>query len=143
MYPTLDRLALVKDQTTCFALRRKNGFIFSKEELSYWRTCQPSSLHQKVQKLRQEKRQSVTKGMASQNSWAWRPTENGHCVPQKKGMASHNNWAWRPTEKWHGVPASILQFGESIVRTFFPHRCDKEMESQAKAAIDWISATTE
>ena len=33
-------------------------------------------------------RQPVSKGKASHSKWAWRPTANGHGVPQKKGMVS-------------------------------------------------------
>ena len=63
----------------------------------------------------------------------------GQGVPQQLGMASHSKWAGRPTEKGHDVPSSILQLGEKMVRTFFPHRCNKQLASQAKAAADSIT----
>ena len=67
----------------------------------------------------------------------------GHGVPQQLGMASHSKWARCPTEKGQSVPASILQLGEKMVRTFFPHRCDKQVAIQSKAASDWINETAE
>ena len=81
-------------------------------------------------------------GMASHSKRALRPTKKGHCVPQKKGIASHSKWTWRPTEKGHGVPVSVLQLGEHIVTTFFPHRCNKQLGSEAIAAAEWFAAAT-
>ena len=49
VYPTLDRLSLVAESKRCSALRQKRGFLFSKEELHCWQTCQPSILQRENQ----------------------------------------------------------------------------------------------
>ena len=81
-------------------------------------------------------------GMASQSKWALRASHIGHCVPQKLGMASHSKWALRPGGTGHDVPVwsaeNITQFGNSLVGTFFPHRCSSTLGRQAIAASDWI-----
>ena len=78
-------------------------------------------------------------GRASHNKWAWRPTEIGHGVPEKSGSSK---WAWRPSKPGHDVPVwtaeNIIQFGSSLVNTFFPSRCSEQWWSQAMAASDWI-----
>ena len=111
---SLDRFSFVGTSSKCSALKEKNGFIFSKEELSYWQTCQPSSFQQEHQHLRfrhsfqdsysqeisKEKflttgqsslkrlRQPNSEGKASQNNWAGCPTVHGQGVPQALGMMS-------------------------------------------------------
>ena len=67
-------------------------------------------------------------GSASHSHWAWRATAFGQGGPQQLGKASHRKLTGRSTEKGQGIPASILQFGEYMVRTFFPHRCDKPLQ---------------
>ena len=82
-------------------------------------------------------------GKASHSNWARRPTAFGHGAPQPLGMATHRKWAGRPTEEGQGILASILQFGKHIVRILFPHRCEKPLQVQAKAAADWIAEARE
>ena len=79
-------------------------------------------------------------GRASHTNWARRPTEIGQGVPQK---LSHSQWALRPRKTGHDVPVwsaeNITQFGDSLVRTFFPHRESISLGRQARAALDWIN----
>ena len=116
--PSLDRFPFVRDSTKCSALREKNGFLFSKKELNYWQTCQRSSSQPECQKWNAENSflghwkpvmsreifptadRSLSRRprqpQSTDSIWAWRPSINGHGVPQEMGRASHKNRAWRP-----------------------------------------------
>jgi hypothetical protein len=86
-------------------------------------------------------------GKASQANWARRPRQIGQGVPGKLGMASHSKWARRPGETGHDVPPwsaeNITLFGNSLVRTFFPHSHSISLGRQAMAASDWIKDSSQ
>jgi hypothetical protein len=137
VYPSLDRFPFVTTTERCLALKQKDGFLFSKEELNYWLKCPHSTSYQESHQLRKEhnflghyklampEEKYLTAGkysfkkpgwldsedMASHTTWAGRPTQIGQGVPQKLGKASHRNC---PTVNGHCVPEKqgmMSQFG--------------------------------
>ena len=64
------------------------------------------------------------------------------------GKPRHCAFKWAghgvPIRTGHGVPSfeqSMSQFGDSLAKFFFPHRCSGELASQAMAASRWLHQT--
>ena len=97
------------------------GFVLQKQI--------PHSRAIAIKKAQAASRSGRAKPRQGAFKWAGVPSSTGHGVPNSTG---------------HGAPSfekSMSQFGQSLAKFFYPHRCSATLAGQAIVASTWLKQT--